>query len=120
MKMIYRLPALLMVITTIILPAGCEMDDDPDHVPPAGFGALFLENNTSEDIRVYIDGADKGEVSDYSDRPFDLRPGTYRLILDQEDTRRSWRGDIDVIENRLTILDVTDDYNDLDAVIYFD
>jgi len=120
MKMIHRLPVLLMVITSIILPAGCETDDDPDHVPPDGLGALFIVNHTFEDIRVYIDGADKGEVSDDSDRPLDLRPGTYRLVLDQEDTRRSWRGDIDVIENRLTVLDVTDDYDDLDVVIYFD
>jgi len=116
----YLLRPLVLVAILLWVPLGCETDDDPDHVPPAGSGAMFLENHTYEDIRVYIGGIDKGEVSDYSDRPFDLRPGTYRVVLDQEDTTRSWRGDVDIIENRLTVLDVTDDYNDLDVVIYFD
>ncbi len=120
MKSLFTWLPLLALVPALVGLTGCELDDDPDHVPPAGFGAIIIENDTPEDIRIYIDGADKGEVSDFSDRPYDLLPGTYRVVMDQEDTRRSWRGDVDVLDGRLSILRVENDYDDLDVIIYFE
>ncbi len=101
--------------------AGCESDSHRDHVPPEGFGALLVDNNTSRDLRVYVDGEERGRVGDYTDRPFDLAPGVYRIVLDQRDSDASWRDDVDIIENRLTVLDVADGFDDeLDVRIFFD
>jgi hypothetical protein len=121
----------IMRITSIILRfvvlgllgtlAGCDWSDDPDHAPPAGYGALFIDNNTPHELRVYVDGAEKGRVRAYGDRPFDLRPGLYRVILDQRGTSRNWRDSVDVIEGRLTVLDVAHGLgNELDVVVFFD
>lgn len=103
--------------------AGCDWDDDDDrdHVPPEGFGALLVDNNTSRDIRVYVDGVEKGNVGDFSDRPFDLTGGVYRVVLDQRDSDASWRDTVDIIEGRLTVLDVADGFGtELDVVVFFD
>lgn len=101
--------------------SGCDWDDDRDHVPPEGFGALYVENNTSRDLRVYIEGTEAGDVDSYSDRPFDLRPGVYRVVLDQRNSDRNWRDTVDIIEGRLTVLDVADGAGlELDVVLFFD
>ncbi|HMP74999.1 MAG TPA: hypothetical protein PKE12_01765 [Kiritimatiellia bacterium] len=116
------LHALLAVGLAVGL-AGCDWDDDNDrdHVPPAGFGALLVDNNTSRDLRVYVDGVEKGKVGDYSDRPFDLEPGVYRVVLDQRNSDANWRDEVDIIEGRLTVLDVADGFGDeLDVRVFFD
>lgn len=116
-----RLATLLLVYLCAIGLTGCDWDDDRDHVPPDGFGALFVDNNTSRDLRVYVDGEEKGKVNDYSDRPFDLKPGVYRVVLDQSDSNRNWRDTVDIIEGRLTVLDVADGSGlELDVAVFFD
>ncbi|MBI3985654.1 MAG: hypothetical protein HY343_01935 [Lentisphaerae bacterium] len=102
--------------------AGCE-EDDFDHQPPAGQGSLIVDNNTYDDIRIYLNGYDTNSVSDYSRRTFDLAPGVYRVVLDQRSGDRTYRDDVDVLVGELTILDVrigslqSDEY---DVTIRFD
>jgi hypothetical protein len=118
-KSTFVILALASALSAVL--TGCDWSDDPDHVPPDGFGALFVDNNTSRELRVYVDGAEKGRVRAYSDRPFDLKPGLYRVVLDQRDTARNWRDTVDVIEGRLTVLDVADGIgSELDVVVFFD
>lgn len=98
--------------------AGCDdsSDNDFDHTAPAGQGALIVDNRTYDDINVYVDGIRVGKVGDYDDRAFDLNPGTHRVVLDQEDGGRNAADDIDILEGRLTVLQVesegtfSDDY----------
>lgn len=103
--------------------AACDWDNrgSRDHHPPEGSGALVVENNSSGDLRVYIDGMEEGKVGDYSNRAFDLLPGVYRIVLDERHGDRSWRDDVDIIEGRLTILDVAGGWDDeFDVRIFFD
>ncbi|MCS6771904.1 MAG: hypothetical protein NZ740_07750 [Kiritimatiellae bacterium] len=110
-----------LAVLAVLLLGGCDVDDDRDHIPAPGNGALFVENNTSWEIRVYVNGEFVGRVGRFSDRPFDLRPGVYRVVLDQKDTARNWRDDVDVITGRLTVLDVADaPDSELDVVVFFD
>lgn len=94
--------------------AGCEDDDDFDRVPPAGQGSLVVDNNTGDRVRVFIDGGQVQSVGKYDDRYYDLNPGTYRVALDGDDTDRFWIGEIDILQGRVTVLDVTDDVDDYD------
>jgi hypothetical protein len=95
---------------------GCD-DGPDDYDPPAGYGALSVDNQTSTDIYVYVDGLEVGKVGDFSDKHFDLTPGIHRVVLDEHDGSRNWRMNIDILDDRLTILKVTldtwdnDDYN---------
>ncbi|HMO51570.1 MAG TPA: hypothetical protein PKE26_01810 [Kiritimatiellia bacterium] len=87
--------------------SGC--DDDLDHQPPAGQGAVIINNQTGSDIRVFLDGEEQPTVRAYRDRAIDRPPGVYRLVLDQRGGDRTFRDDIDVIANRLTVVDVATD-----------
>ncbi len=116
MKTLLKLLAVLLIPATVFV--GCEYDDDDDddYSPPAGFGAILVDNNTADDIEVFIDGVAVGQVSDYTDRVFDATPGVHRVILDGDDTSRDFRDDVDVLDGRLTVLDVEvdgfdDDYD---------
>ena len=47
----------------------------------------------------------------------------YRVVLDGEDTDRAWADDVDVLEGRLTVLEVREhalDYRDFDVREYFE
>jgi len=86
---------------------GCEDGDDYDHTPPSGQGSLVIENLTSDDIDLFIDGAYHSEVGDGHHRTVDLDPGLYRVVLNEDgDGVRNFRGDVDILSGRLTILDV--------------
>ena len=83
---------------------GC--DDDISRNLQPGQGAIFIRNNTSSDLIVFIDGVRFQTVQDFSDRAYDLDPGVYRVVLDESGGDRAYRGDVDVIEGRLTVMDV--------------
>lgn len=96
---------------------GCDDatdDNDFDHVPPVGKGAMIVDNLSPTDINVYVDGGFVGQVDDDDDRPFDLKPGVHRVVLDEEDGGRRWSADLDILEGRLTLLRVTLDVSDQD------
>ncbi len=98
-----RAAALLMLA---LAAAGC--DDEYDHEPPAGQGTIVVDNFTGWDLRVYLDGAEAAETDSGDHRAYDLAPGPYRVVLDAEDLDAAWAGDVDVLEGRLTILEVRD------------
>jgi len=109
------LAALTVGLAAALFTTGCEWDDEEyDHNPPAGQGSLIVDNYTSTDIEVFVDGVRLGEARNDRDRAFDLAPGVYRLVLNDEDDRRNWAGDVDVLEGRLTILTVRIDASDFD------
>jgi hypothetical protein len=61
-------------------------------------------------------------VSDFDHEAFDLAPGIHRVVLDESHGSRNWRGDVDVLEGKLTVLEVNTgfDSSDYDVRIYFD
>lgn len=84
-------------------------DGSFDHDPPEGKGSIIVDNNTGTDTAVYLDGSLAGHADSGDSTIFDLEPGEYRLVLDEVDGTRNYRDDIDVLEGRLTILDVLPD-----------
>lgn len=119
-----RAAVLIMASALALLSPGCEdPDDDFDHDPPAGLGTLYVDNNTGDDLNVFVDGAGLAGVGDFDERFYDLAPGVHRVVLDQDDGDRSYRDDVDVLEGRRTILDVerdSDDSDRYDVAILFD
>ena len=99
------LPFVDGLLAVALLLSGCD-DDDIDHSPPPGQGAIVIENNGYEDVDVYIDGAFQARVKDGHWRAFDGPPGVYRVVLDEDDSDRTYRDDVDVLIGRLTVLDV--------------
>ena len=99
------LPFAAGLLAAALLLPGCD-DDDIDHSPPAGQGSIVIENDGYEDVDVYIDGAYQARVKDGHWRAFDCPPGVYRVVLDEDDSDRTYRDDVDVLVGRLTVLDV--------------
>jgi len=102
--------------------AGCD-DSLYDYTPPAGFGALIVDNFTGDRIRVYIDGQETETVSSGKHRIYDRLPGLHRVALDSEDIRRSWADDVDILEGRRTVMEVRGDSINLEAFdvrVFFD
>ena len=91
--------------------AGCE-DDNEYGGPPAGLGRLVIENNTTEDIRPYVDGFARDLVENNHSRSFDLEPGEHRVVLDQKGgTNAATAFDVDALAGRVMIADVHEDYS---------
>lgn len=102
--------------------AGCD-DNEFDRDPPAGQGSLIVDNFTGDRILVYLDGTEESGVSAGKHRYYDLEPGVCRVVLDGDDTRRSWSGDVDVLEGRRTVVEVrsdSGDYREFEVSIYLD
>ncbi len=124
MQRIFR-PVLLPLAALGLLlatAAGCGRDED--HTPPAGMGSIMLRNNSGDDIHVYFNGALASNRADYANTtPYDLAPGSYRVSLTERRGWRSWSGFVDVLEKRLTFMDVQVDLQNsyaYDVVIFFD
>jgi len=101
----------------------CACDSgDWSHTPPAGMGSIIVDNRTADGVHVYLEGAYAKPVSDFDNETFDLAPGIHRVVLDESHGSRNWRGDVDVLEGKLTVLEVSGDYagSDYDVRIYFD
>jgi len=106
----------------VVLPwlSGCD-EDEYDHDPPAGQGTLVVDNFTGDRVEVYIDGMEVESVRSGKHRYYDLAPGVHRIALDGDDTRRFWADDIDILEGRLTVLEVRGySGSSYDVWIYFD
>ena len=97
-------------------------DDDHDHDPPAGQGAIIVDNHTFNDIRVYFNGAQQEKTSDGKSKAYNLDPGVYRVVLDERNGSRNFRGDVDVLENKVTVIDVASggSATRFDIAIFFD
>jgi len=109
----------VMLFVSLCL-TGCE-DNDFDHVPPNGQGSLAIANHT-DDLEVYIDGEYLDKVGDYDDKVFDLDPGLYRLTLTEQHGDRYFSGYIDVLDGRITEVDVENgrSYDEYNVDIEFD
>jgi hypothetical protein len=105
-----RVSGLCLLAAAVCIAPGCEDDEAyRDHSPPEGMGSIVVDNQTSDRVRVYIDGAYAAQAGDWDDVILDLDPGVYRVFLDGRDSDRTYQGDIDVLEGRLTILHVSPD-----------
>ena len=91
------------VFCALALTACHDDDDDFDHTPAPGMGAMIVVNDTSDDMSVFIDGAPAAEVREGKDRAYDLPPGVHRVILDQQGGDHNFRGDVDILEGQLTV-----------------
>ncbi len=113
-----------LAAAALIAVAGCDLDDDDyDEGLPAGQGAIVVLNNTPDDVSVYIDSAEQRETDAFDDRRYIRDPGVYRLVLEQQGGRRSYREDIDVIADRVTIVDIAfepGDPFDYDVIVRID
>lgn len=100
----------------------CHNSDDWNHTPPAGMGSIIVDNRTTDGVNVYLDGYYTNRVSDFDHEAFDLAPAIHRVVLDESHGSRAWRGDVDVLEGKLTIVEVNPgNYSsDYDVRIYFD
>ncbi|NCC52495.1 MAG: hypothetical protein EOM20_14935 [Spartobacteria bacterium] len=100
------LVCLVVCAGAILLTSGCEDDDDDyDHDPPAGMGALIVDNKTDNDMAVYIDGIEQVKTDEDHWRAYDLFPGEYRVVLREKGGDRSSSFDADILEGRQTIVD---------------
>ena len=111
-----------IVIATASGFVGCEWDDDDDamnHHPPPGLGSLIIDNNTANDLTVFIDGAQTNDTDSAKANWYDLTSGVRRVVLDEQNGDRSFSGDVDILQDRRTILDVSADPNDHSAFDVF-
>lgn len=114
-----------MALLAAAILTGCEYDDDDDfsHRPPAGKGSLIVDNRTASDIAVYADGARLADADDLDDSAYDLDPGVRRILLDERGGDGTFRGDVDIIEGRVTVIDVRSDPFDatrFDIAVFLD
>jgi hypothetical protein len=116
------LPFLGMALVTVFLTTASSCDDeDFDRVPPEGQGSIIIDNNTSDDVRFFLDGVLIEEIDDDRKKGFDFDPGTYRVVLEQDGGDQNFRDDIDVLEGRLTILDVAFGFGvEYDVLVFFE
>jgi len=106
----------------LMLGLGACDNDDWNHTPPPGMGSIIVDNRTADDVNVYLDGYYTNGVSDFDYEAYDLAPGIHRVVLDESHGSRNWWGDVDVLQGKLTVLEVNDGYysSDYDVRIYFD
>jgi hypothetical protein len=111
MRPLPRLRLLALLAPLWVGLASChDSDDVGDYTPPAGKGAIAVDNNTFTDIDVFIDGVASPRVKDGRVGRYDLTPGVHRVVLaDDEKVLRTYAADIDVLEGRQTILEVDHD-----------
>ncbi|OGV61883.1 MAG: hypothetical protein A2283_06255 [Lentisphaerae bacterium RIFOXYA12_FULL_48_11] len=93
-----------MLIGSLI--CGCDENSYYDHVPAVGMGCLVLDNNSGDDIEVFLDGVEVFRLDGGDEEIQDLEPGVYRIVLSADYTGRSYSSDVDILKGHLTILDV--------------
>lgn len=120
---VHFLPVLLAPVCCLVLSLqGCDDGDRFDHTPPAGQGSLVVDNTTADGLNVYQNGYKIYSVSAYDHELVDTNPGVYRVVIDERNGYHSFRGDIDIVEGQLTVIEVLREYSsDLYEVnVYFD
>ncbi len=105
-----QLKSLFVLVLLAVVAAGCSWSSDSKHVPPDGMGSIILRNNTAGSFSVTINGVVNAAGTEASATiPYDLRPGTYVVTLQQSGGPRTWTGSVAVQLGRLTDMDVTTD-----------
>lgn len=100
--------------------AGCDDDKDFNHRPAAGLGSLIVDNKGLHDVRVYVDGRLAGTVQDDHWHAFDLTPGEHRVALDERNGDRFEVVEVDVLEGRRMVVEVTVAGYNYDVWTYLD
>lgn len=105
----------------LLAAAGCESsdDDDVDHTPPAGMGSLVVDNDTDNHIGVYVDGVAQATAREDKQTVYDLEPGERRVALEEQGGDRFEGLTVDILEGRLTRLDVSIDAADAEGYDVF-
>ncbi|MBU4198921.1 MAG: hypothetical protein KKE37_00665 [Verrucomicrobia bacterium] len=93
------------MLLSALMMTGCE-DGGFKHDLPPGQGSIIVDNHSLDVIHVYIDGYYTNDVGDYDYEAYDRVPDVYRVVLDQKSGNRSYSHDVDVIEGKLTVLEV--------------
>ncbi len=106
---------LVAALAVLLLAPGCESDNEFSHTPPAGQGSLIVDNYTYTDIEFFLNGILQETVNSDHDKTFDLAPGVYRVVLNDDNGDRNWADDVDVLEGRLTVLTVKIDSGFFDS-----
>lgn len=117
-----RLRWVPLLVVMCVFFTGCDSSDD-HRTPPVGKGSIYIDNISADRLRVYLNGGEVESIGTSDERYYDLNPGVYRVSLDGSSTDRSWRGDVDVLEGRITIMEVFIDgvdYTTYRTRIYFD
>ena len=112
-----------LTLGMILMLGLCACDgDDWNHTPPAGMGSIIVDNRTTDGVNVYLEGSYTNRVSDFDNEAFDMAPGIHRVVLDEAHGSRNWWGDVDVLEGKLTVLEVNTGFysSDYDVRLYFD
>lgn len=113
-----------MLMAGVLALTGCDEDRAYDNKPAEGRGGLVVDNHTDEEMRVYIDGEKLGRVNPYDARYFEVEPGVQRVVVDADEYYRTWRDDVDVVEQRRTVIDIEScgclSGRNLDVAVYLD
>ena len=93
---------------------GCDdYEDDArkgrNYVPPEGQGAILVENESSSDWNVQIDGQGIGRVASYSFLIKDEVPGDYRVHLDQHNGSETKDALVGVQAGVLSVVQIDED-----------
>ena len=113
---------MLLALPILLLGPGCE-DDSYNYKPPAGQGALIIDNNTGDHVEVFIDGVEQNKTKAGENRAYPHAPGVIRVVLSDTGTERTWRDDVDILEGRNTVIDLAvnvDDWTEFLVVTYLD
>ncbi|MDA3797537.1 MAG: hypothetical protein PF692_00445 [Kiritimatiellae bacterium] len=88
---------------------GCEGASDgyEDHVPAEGMGSLVAYNRTATEFSVYVAGYYMGNVTSWEYEVQDYDPGTYTVVILQEDGNKNYTADMEILEGVLTVLEVS-------------
>jgi len=109
-----------LCLTIPFLGTGCDDDDDDyDHNPPENMGSLIVDNQTDNDMAVYIDGFEQDKTDEDDWRAYDLIPGEHRVFLREKGGDRRSDFELDILEGRLTIVDVQGESYGQDRYDYF-
>lgn len=113
------------ILAGLLFGTGCHdwwEDDDHDHDPPPGQGAILIDNRTFNDVRVFFNGVRQDDTRDGKSKAYNLDPGLYRVVLEEKGGDRSFRGDIDVLENNVTVMDIANSGSRtrFDVAVFFD
>jgi hypothetical protein len=101
-----KIMSLGAALAVVLLATGCDDEVGVSHTPPTGQGALIIDNETPTQVDVYLGGVFEGAVDNYKDQVWDLEPGVYRVVLNEQDGNRNYAADVDILEGRNTVLNV--------------
>ena len=99
-----------LVLGLSLLLSGCEKGINQvnfNHTPPVGQGSLVVNNNTATRVDLFVDAVFVIQVHETTFEVQDLTPGVHRVVLTEHKGSRSFSSDVDVLQGRLTVLDVT-------------